>query len=88
MAERFTEEEWEDSVLECTSPGPAWAIVKKGLANEIYAAQANALDSKTWEQVCELKGFAQGIAYMMNLRDNVVLRRQQRAEEARLDANV
>lgn len=78
------EEEWEEAVLACTSPGASWEIVQKGLANEIYATQANALDAPDWGKVCELRGFAQGIQMMRSLRDTVILRRKQRQLNADL----
>jgi hypothetical protein len=84
----MTDEEWEEAVLACTSPGDQWKIVQKGLSNEIYNAQANALDAADWGKVCELRGFAQGLAFMIGLRDNVKLRKQQRQTEAAYNADV
>ncbi len=69
----------EDAVLEVTG-GPAWEIVCKGLANEIYQAQAQALDCESWDQVNELRGFAKGLAYMMRLRERTILEKQNRAD--------
>lgn len=66
----ITQAEFNEAVLEVTG-GPNWDVVKKGLANDIYQTQASALDAADWGQVCELRGFARGIAYMMNLREAV-----------------
>ncbi|NIN96669.1 MAG: hypothetical protein GTO49_17210 [Anaerolineae bacterium] len=64
----ITQEAYDEAILEVTG-GVHWDTVKKGLANEIYHAQARALDAESWEQVCRLKGFAEGIAYVMRLRE-------------------
>lgn len=67
----FTQEQFNMAVLNVTA-GPDWDIVKKGLANDVYQVQAGALDAESWEQVCESRGFAQGLAYMINLRENTL----------------
>lgn len=66
----MTQEEFDNAVLEITG-NPNWAIIQKGLANDIYNAQASALDAKTWEEVNALRGFAQGLAFVINLRESV-----------------
>ena len=50
----MTENEYFEAVLTCTGH-PEWDIVKKGLANDIYQLQANALDAPSWEEVNRLK---------------------------------
>jgi hypothetical protein len=65
-----TEEQYLDAVLSVTG-GPNWDIVKAGWANEIYELQAQMLDVKSWDEVCELRGFARGLAMAMNLRETV-----------------
>lgn len=72
----MTQDEFNDAILTCTGH-PEWETVKKGLANDIYAAQASALDAKTWEQVCELKGYAKALAFIMNLRENTLTAKAQ-----------
>lgn len=74
----LTEQDLEDATLEVTS-GPEWDIVKKGLANEIYQQQAQALDAKDWGEVCRLRGFAQGIAHMMSMRERTIIEKNNRA---------
>ena len=66
----MTQDQFNDAVLDVTG-GPNWDIVKKGLANDIYNTQAQALDAKSWEEVCELRGFAKGLAFVMRLRETI-----------------
>ena len=65
----ITQDQFNEAVLDVTG-GPSWDIVKKGLANDIYATQAGSLEAQTWEQVCEARGFAKGLAFVMNLRES------------------
>ena len=68
----ITQDKFNEAVLSVTA-GPAWDIVKQGLANDIYQLQAGALEAKTWEAVKEARGFAAGLAYIVNLRENTIL---------------
>ena len=79
----MTQDEYNEAVLERTS-GPNWDIVVKGLKNDIYHTQAMAFDAKDWGAVCELKGFARGLAYCMNLRNVVITS----IEQAKANANL
>jgi hypothetical protein len=72
----MTQDQFNEAILTCTGH-PEWETVKKGLANDIYAAQAQALEAKSWDQVCELKGFAKGLAFIMGLRENSLTAMQQ-----------
>jgi hypothetical protein len=38
--------------------------------------QANALEASSWEQVQQDKGFAKGLAYMINLREDTKLEKK------------
>lgn len=67
----ITQEQFDEALLTVTG-GADWAIVAKGLSNDIYQIQAGAFDAKSWEAVCEARGFAQGLAYVINLRENVI----------------
>ena len=67
----ITQEQFNDAVLDVTG-GPNWDIIKQGLSNDIYQVQASTLDANSWEAVCEAKGFAQGLAYLINLRENTI----------------
>jgi len=66
-----TQDDFNAAILSITA-GPDWDIVKKGLSNDIYQVQAGALDAKTWEAVCEARGFAQALAYLINLRETTI----------------
>jgi hypothetical protein len=67
----MTQEDFNQAVLAVTS-GPDWDVVKQGLANDIYQVQAGALDAKSWDAVCEARGFAAGLAYISNLRETTM----------------
>ncbi len=67
----MVQEDFNQAVLAVTS-GPDWDVVVKGLANDIYHIQASSLDAKSWDEVCEARGFARGLSYMINLREAVV----------------
>ena len=84
----MTQDEFNEAILTVTA-GPAWDLVKRGLANDIYNAQAQALDVKSWDEVCELRGFAKGLAFMMNIRDNTLRAKAQGSSLMAVeDANV
>lgn len=72
----MNQDDFNEAVLTCTGH-PEWDLVKKGLSNDIYQAQAQALDAKSWEEVCELRGFAKGLAFIINLRENTLAARAQ-----------
>ncbi|MHC4335370.1 MAG: hypothetical protein ACYSUV_16710 [Planctomycetota bacterium] len=67
----MTQDDFNRAVLHCTG-GPEWDIVKKGLANDIYQTQARALDASSWDEVNEMKGFAKGLAFILNLRESTL----------------
>ncbi len=50
---------------------PEWDVLVKDLENVIYHTQSNALEATSWEAVCESRGFAKGLAYLVNLRDTI-----------------
>ena len=69
--DNITQEEFNEAILEVTG-GPAWDIVKSGLLNDIYQVQAGALDAKSWEKVCEDRGFAKGLMHVIALRETLI----------------
>lgn len=77
----ITQDEFNEAVLAVTS-GPAWDIVKKGLSNDIYQLQAGALEANSWEAVKEARGFAAGLGYIINLRENTIIAIQQGVSDA------
>lgn len=46
-----------------------WNELAEDLKRQVYHLQASALESGTWEQVCEARGFAKGLAYVISLKD-------------------
>ena len=77
----ISQEQFNTAVLNVTS-GQDWDIVKKGLESDIYNTQANAFTAANWGAVCELKGFANGLAYCMRLREVVINAMEQAREDA------
>lgn len=71
----MTDEELDEAVLSVTG-NPNWNIVVKGLQNDIYGLQASALDAPDWDTVCRLRGQAEGLAFVINLRDTVIRSRE------------
>lgn len=67
----ITQEQLDEAVLDLTGR-PEWATLAKGLQNDIYQAQATALDAPDWDTVCRLRGFAEGLAFVLRLRDTVL----------------
>ena len=64
----ITQEALDDAILGITG-NPDWQIVAKFLVNEAIIARDQCADAQTWEQVQRLSGFAEGIAYVVNLRE-------------------
>lgn len=75
------EDKIDEAVLNVTS-GPDWDIVKESLLKEVYNIQASMLDATSWDQVCELRGFARGLIFMSNLREMTIAAQKARAEDA------
>jgi len=48
-----------------------WSELVKDLESQIYHTQANSLEAKSWDEVNEARGFARGLAYIVNLRDTI-----------------
>ena len=59
-----------ETILELTAYPERWILIKE-LESIIYHTQSNALEAPSWEKVNEDKGFAKGLAYIVNLRDTV-----------------
>lgn len=65
-----------DAVLAVTG-GENWEVIQQGLRNMIYEVQASALELKSWEEVNQAKGFAQGLNYVIHLRDMELNKQEQ-----------
>lgn len=64
---------------------PEWHELTEELKRMIYNIQANALEAKSWDEVCENRGFAKALAYLVNLREDT---KKQQAVEVDNDAAV
>ena len=85
----ITQEQLNEAILEVTGMR-AWDIIKKGLEHDIYNTQARAFDAQNWGDVKELKGFAQGLSYVIGLRELVSAQVEQAKQNEAFanDANV
>lgn len=59
-----------------------WRIVMDEARKQIYQFQADALEAKSYEQVCYLRGQAEQLARLLNLQDvTTTLRAQHETED-------
>ena len=72
----------EDAILLVTG-SPEWETIQRGLFNEIQSSQMSVFNLPTWEDVCEEKGFARGLYYVITLREQFIAAKKQ-AESANL----
>lgn len=76
-----TQEQVKDAIL-LTTGSPQWEIIQKGLLNEIQNSHSNVFHLKSWEDVCEERGFVRGLYYVLTMRQQVL------AQDEQADANV
>ena len=51
---------------------PEWGDLVDDLSKQIYAEQANGFENaKDFPDLCTRRGYAQGLAYIVNLRDTI-----------------
>ena len=63
----ITQEQLDEAILTVTGDRN-WAIVAEFLAREALVTRDSCADAEVWEEVCRRKGFADGLAYVLNLR--------------------
>jgi hypothetical protein len=63
---------------------PEWELFVKELANEIYQTQANALEAEDWGDLNKKRGVCEGLARVINLRDDTKFRMQVEDDNADL----
>jgi len=63
-----TDKEYLEAITTLTGY-PEWAVLVEEFKSLIYQLQAGALEADSWDKVVEAKGFARGMAYIVNLRD-------------------
>ena len=51
---------------------PNWDIIRAYLAQQALVARDSCADAESWEKVNQLRGFADGLAYVVNMRDNLI----------------
>jgi len=55
---------------------PEFKVLVEELKRMVYELQANSFDADSWDQVLEDRGYAKGLAYMINLRENSKLEKK------------
>lgn len=63
-----TQEQLNDAILSLTGK-PEWDILSKFLVSEAMAARDSCADANTWEDVLRKRGFSDGLAFVVNLRE-------------------
>lgn len=61
---------------------PDWAIINAFLAQQAIVARDACADAPSWEEVKRLQGFAEGLAFVVNLRENTKKIKEQEASGA------
>ncbi len=64
----ITQEQLDEAVLGLMGH-PDWDIIATFLVNEAVQARDMCADANSWEDVQKLSGFAEGLAFVVNLRD-------------------
>lgn len=64
----ITQEQLDDAILGLMGT-PNWEIIAKFLVSEALSARDQCADAGSWEEVNKLSGFAEGLAYVVNLRE-------------------
>jgi len=63
----ITQEQLDDAVLGIMG-SPNWDIIAAFLVNEAVQARDMCADANSWDEVNKLSGFAEGLAFVVNLR--------------------
>jgi hypothetical protein len=63
----ITQEQLDDAILGITGT-PNWEIIAQFLVNEAIQSRDMCADAQSWEDVQKLSGFAEGLAFVVNLR--------------------
>jgi len=77
----ITQEQLDEAILTITGR-PEWDIVASFLTHEALVVRDACADADTWEQVKHGRGFADGLAYVVNLRDATIRAMNERAADA------
>ena len=64
----ITQDQLDEAILSITGHRD-WAIVAQFLTNEAIITRDSCADAESWDIVNKRSGFADGLAYVLNLRD-------------------
>ena len=63
----ITQEQLDEAILGLTGT-PNWEIIATFLVSEAIQSRDMCADANSWDEVNKLSGFAEGLAYVVNLR--------------------
>jgi hypothetical protein len=78
----MAEDKYFDDMMTLTGT-PEFEVLVEELKRMVYESQANAFEAPSWDQLQEDKGFAKGLAYIINLRENT--KQEKKLEEQNAD---
>lgn len=64
----ITQEQLDETILKVMGH-PDWEIIAKYLVNEAMILRDSCADAVSWDEVLRRRGFAEGLAYVVNLRE-------------------
>lgn len=73
----ITQEKLDEAILDITGR-PDWDMIATFLVNEALIARDRCADAHSWEEVQRAAGFAEGLAYVVNLREMTIKSMEQR----------
>ena len=79
----ITQEQLDDAILTVTGM-PDWELVIKFLVHEALITRDSCADAQSWEEVCSRRGFAEGLAYVANLRETTKRAQEERNADVQL----
>lgn len=65
----ITQEQLDNAILE-EMGRPGWELIKSFLAQQVIIARDSCADATSWEDCVRRKGFAEGLYFVINLRDD------------------
>lgn len=64
----ITQQQLDEAILE-EMGRPNWDIIRQFLAQQVMIARDSCAEANSWEEVLTRRGFAQGLVYVIELRD-------------------
>lgn len=71
----ITQEQLDDAILE-EMGRPNWDIIRQFLTQQVMIARDSCAEANSWEEVLTRRGFAHGLLYVINLRDDTKTARE------------